>query len=291
MNRKFNWHEQIWFTWIAILLALPAVSCNGQDFGVLQPTPKDLCKCLPIEPDIADYRHLAKHVPIPNIAAQEVSVEIILTWSQDPVIPPDAPRTGRELEVFHIASAFLQNASVNAVDCDVVMEISQIADKSSSMTTSQSTALTLAFCKNAKVSLKNLKFAPSSWRVGGITGSCDQVRMISTETSCAAILGIWDMLSETPIIGDVRLNGQTLAEVFRRRLQNTEVLPVTAHGSVKSTRIAINVNQICSSHLNLRFIDTLRCYRQLRGCMAQCWTLTELISATQFASVSSIRTE
>ena len=132
MNRKFNWHEQIWFTWIAILLALPAVSCNGQDFGVLQPTPKDLCKCLPIEPDIADYRHLAKHVPIPNIAAQEVSVEIILTWPQDPVIPPDAPRTGRELEVFHIANAFLQNASVNAVDCDVVMEISQIADKSSS---------------------------------------------------------------------------------------------------------------------------------------------------------------
>ena len=132
MSHKFKRHEQIWFTWIAILVALPAVSCNGQDFGVLQPTPKDLCKCLPIEPDIADYRHLAKHVPIPNIAAQEVSVEIILTWSQDPVIPPDAPRTGRELEVFHIANAFLQNASVNAVDCDVVMEISQTADKSSS---------------------------------------------------------------------------------------------------------------------------------------------------------------
>lgn len=132
MSRKFKTHEQICLTCITILVCLPAVSCNGQDFGFLQPTPNNLCKCLPVEPDIADYRHLAKHVPIPNIAAQEVSVEIILTWSQDPVMPPDAPRTGRELEVFHIANAFLQNASVNAVDCDIVMEISQIADKSSS---------------------------------------------------------------------------------------------------------------------------------------------------------------
>jgi hypothetical protein len=94
-----------------------------------QPRPKDLCKCLPIEPDIADYRHLATHVPIPNIVAQEVSVEIILTWSQDPIMPPDASRTGREQEVFRIANAYLQNASVNALDCDVSIEISHTADK------------------------------------------------------------------------------------------------------------------------------------------------------------------
>lgn len=131
MDRKFKRGEQICLTCITILISLAAMGCNGQDFGFLQPMPKDLCKCLPIEPDSADYRHLAKHVPIPNIPAQEVSVDIILTWSQDPVIPPDAPRTGRELEVFHIANAFLQNASVNAVDCDVVMEIAQTADKSS----------------------------------------------------------------------------------------------------------------------------------------------------------------
>jgi hypothetical protein len=131
VNQKFKKHGQVFLTWTTILAGLAAVSCNGQDFGVLQPTPKDLCKCLPVEPDIADYRHLAKHVPISNIAAQEISVEVILTWAQDPVIPPDAPRSGRELEVFHIAQAFLQNASVNAVDCDVVMEISQTADKSS----------------------------------------------------------------------------------------------------------------------------------------------------------------
>ena len=116
---------------MTILVALSTVGCNGQDFGFLQPTPRDLCKCVPLEPDTADYRHAAKHVPIPNIVAQEVSVETILTWPQDLLIPPDAPRSGREREVFHIASAFLQNVSVNALDCDVSMEISQTADKSS----------------------------------------------------------------------------------------------------------------------------------------------------------------
>jgi hypothetical protein len=122
--------DHVHLTFFTILAVLAMMSCSGQDFGVLQPTPKDLCKCLPIEPDISDYRHLAKHVPIPNIAAQDVSVEIILTWSQDPLIPPDAPRTGRENEVFHIANAYLQNVSVNAADCDVSVEISHTLDKS-----------------------------------------------------------------------------------------------------------------------------------------------------------------
>ena len=131
MSDKLKRLEQVYLTCMTILVALATVSCNGQDFGFLQPTPEDLCKCVPLEPDIADYRHAAKHVPIPNIAAQEVSVDIVLTWPQDPFIPPDAPRMGRELDVFHIANAFLQNASVNAIDCDVSMEISQTPDKSS----------------------------------------------------------------------------------------------------------------------------------------------------------------
>jgi hypothetical protein len=110
-------------------LALLSVGCNGTNYGVLQPNPEDLCKCLPIEPDIADFRHLAKHVPIPNIAAQEIGVDTILSWTQNAFVAPDAPRTGRELQVFHVANAFLQEASVNAADCDVHFEISVTADK------------------------------------------------------------------------------------------------------------------------------------------------------------------
>jgi hypothetical protein len=109
-------------------LSLLSVGCNGS-FGVLQPTPQDLCKCLPVEPDILDFRHLAKHVPIPSIAAQEIGVDTILSWPQDTFVDPNAPRTGRELQVFHVANAFLQETSVNAADCDVHFEISMTADK------------------------------------------------------------------------------------------------------------------------------------------------------------------
>ena len=119
------------FVWVALafFISIAGASCNGSDFGVVQPSPEDLCKCLTLEPDIADFRHAAKHVPIPDIAAQEIGVDTILSWQQDTFIAPDAPRTGRELEVFHVATAFLQEASVNAVDCDVHFEISQTADK------------------------------------------------------------------------------------------------------------------------------------------------------------------
>jgi hypothetical protein len=113
----------------SVLLFLLGAGCNGGSYGILQPNPEDLCKCLPIEPDILDFRHVAKHVPIPAIAAQEIDVNTILGWTQDAFVAPAAPRTGRELEVFHLANAFLQEASVNAADCDVHFEISQTADK------------------------------------------------------------------------------------------------------------------------------------------------------------------
>ena len=112
-----------------MVLWLVSDSCTGQNYGVLQPNPEDLCKCLPIEPDIADFRHLAKHQAIPSMTPVETDVSTMLTWPQDAFVAPDAPRTGRELQVFHVASAFLQEASVNAADCDVHFEISQTADK------------------------------------------------------------------------------------------------------------------------------------------------------------------
>jgi len=114
-----------------ILSALLCGACNGGSYGIVQPNPEDLCKCLPVEPDILDFRHIAKHVPIPNIAAQEIDVTTILSWTQHDVVLPDAPRTGRELQVFHVANAFLQETSVNGADCDVHFEISMTADKNS----------------------------------------------------------------------------------------------------------------------------------------------------------------
>ena len=115
---------------ITVSLGILFFSCQGSDYGVLQPSPENLCNCLPIEPDIADYRHVAKHVAIPNIAPVEINVDTILAWPEDLIpLPPDQPRTGRELQVFHLSQAFLQEASVNAADCDIHFEISQAADK------------------------------------------------------------------------------------------------------------------------------------------------------------------
>ncbi len=131
-----NTAESLWFRRLghgallcfAAVVAVLSFSCSAaNNLGTIEP--KDLCNCLPVEPDIADYRHVAKHVAISNLPAIEIGVDTILGWPQDPAMPPGAPRSGRELQVFHVSHAFLQNASVNSGDCDVHFEISQIADK------------------------------------------------------------------------------------------------------------------------------------------------------------------
>ena len=113
-----------------VLLAGLALSCGSLNVGEVQPL--DLCQCTPLEPDIADYRHAEKHVPIPpnppNVPS-ETTVGMIYTWVQTDPLTFDAPRTGNELQVFHIAAAFLQEVSVNGLDCDIHLEISDTPDK------------------------------------------------------------------------------------------------------------------------------------------------------------------
>jgi hypothetical protein len=110
----------------SLVLLEVALSCGSLNVGEVQP--QDICRCTPLEPDFADYRHAEKHIPIP-IGATETTIDIIYTWAQTDPVSLDPPRTGNELKVFHIAVAFLQEASVNSVDCDIHLEISQTADK------------------------------------------------------------------------------------------------------------------------------------------------------------------
>ncbi len=110
-----------------IILVGLALSCGSINVGEVQP--QDICKCTPLEPDITDYRHAEKHVPIPTIAPTETTIDTIYTWAQTDPGSIDPPRTGVELQVFHIAVAFVQEVNVNAVDCDVHLEISQTPDK------------------------------------------------------------------------------------------------------------------------------------------------------------------
>src|SRR5205814_8895889 len=79
---------------LLVPLALTHTHCGAtSDLGTVEP--HDICSCLPIEPEIADYRHLAKHVPLPNIPAEETDVDMILSRPQGlPVLPRNAPPTG-----------------------------------------------------------------------------------------------------------------------------------------------------------------------------------------------------
>lgn len=102
------------------------MSCGGKTQSSIH---LDLCNCTPTEPVSADYRHAAKHVPIPSGQTPiQITVAEMLTWPQGASPPRDAPRSGRELQVFEIANAFLQVAYENRGDCDIHFEISDTAD-------------------------------------------------------------------------------------------------------------------------------------------------------------------
>lgn len=114
-----------------LLFVLLNLSC-GSFRAVSEAISKEICGCVALEPDATDYRHAAKHVPIPSGSPQEIDVATILTWPQDPIpLPSDQPRAGRELQLVNVALAFLQNVSINPGDCDIHMEISAVADKQS----------------------------------------------------------------------------------------------------------------------------------------------------------------
>ena len=63
------------------------------------------------------------------MAASEITIDTMYTWAQTDPGSLDPPRTGVELQVFHVAVAFLQEVSINSEDCDIHLEISQTADK------------------------------------------------------------------------------------------------------------------------------------------------------------------
>jgi hypothetical protein len=109
----------------SVLLAGVVLSCGSLNVGEVQP--QDICNCTPLEPDLDDYRHAEKHIPIPVMVASKITIDTLYTWPQADPGSLDPPRTGIELQVFHVAVAFLPAVHVNSADCDITLEISQIA--------------------------------------------------------------------------------------------------------------------------------------------------------------------
>jgi len=105
----------------AAILVLVAVSCGGGG---------DICNCTPLTPVSQQYRSAAKHMPLPSIPPQEITVSAMLQWPQNPNPAFHAPRTGRELQLFLIRRAFLQNAGMDRGDCDLHFSVSDTPDKS-----------------------------------------------------------------------------------------------------------------------------------------------------------------
>jgi len=115
----------------AAIFIVVAVSCGGDASRTQsqQNTATNLCACQPTETPSEDYRHDAKHVPIPTGTAQEITAADVIAWQQEDAPAADAPRTGRELQLFHIAHAYLQVVYLNTGDCDIHVEVSDTADK------------------------------------------------------------------------------------------------------------------------------------------------------------------
>ena len=106
-------------------LLLFAWSCGG----VHKETQSDPCDCMPTAPESSDYRTAAKHVDLPQTPPAEITVNDVLKFPQGPAPAADAPRSGRELQLFHIGNAFAQVVWLNPSDCDIHVELSATADK------------------------------------------------------------------------------------------------------------------------------------------------------------------
>ncbi len=89
----------------------------------------DVCDCRPRDEKPTDYRFAAKHIPLPDMQPQSISVQDMLSWDQSSNPRNDAPRTGRELQLVTIPRAYVQFAWAYRGDCDIHIEISATPDK------------------------------------------------------------------------------------------------------------------------------------------------------------------
>jgi hypothetical protein len=88
-----------------------------------------ICHCTGTMTEGDDYRHDAKHVLMPTDPPQEITVATMLSWETPPQPAFRAGRTGRELQNFHIARAYLWFVWLTGGDCDIHMEIADVPDR------------------------------------------------------------------------------------------------------------------------------------------------------------------
>lgn len=120
----------------AALFIAFAISCGGGGGGAgsttaadANPVNQDICNCAPSETADQDYRHDAKHVGLTSTTGAEITVADMLAWPVGTAPASDAPRSGRETQMFFIKHAYAQFVNIVGVDCDIHVEVSDTPDK------------------------------------------------------------------------------------------------------------------------------------------------------------------
>jgi hypothetical protein len=135
-------NSQRWSLAAAVMALFVALSCGGGSYhssstSPTSPTPgapvtntsnDSICNCTPSGPDSTDYRHAAKHVGLSGSSGAEINVATMMSWGTPPDPPADAPRSGRELQMFHITRAYMHFVWLVGSDCDIHVEIADSPD-------------------------------------------------------------------------------------------------------------------------------------------------------------------
>ncbi len=104
----------------AAVLLLVGESCGSGS--------ENICNCTPDRPESSDFRHAEKHVPLPPMAPIETTVSAMIAWPKISVTD-SSPRTGRELQLYHIANTYVQAVWLYPGDCDIHVEIADTTSK------------------------------------------------------------------------------------------------------------------------------------------------------------------
>jgi hypothetical protein len=111
----------------ALAFIFGLISCAGTGERV-ENDPEDLCACTPKEDADESFRRAVKDQPLPDLTPQDIDVATMLEWPQEPVPAADAPREGRELQMFRLPRAFLHAVFVVRGDCDLKFEVADTPD-------------------------------------------------------------------------------------------------------------------------------------------------------------------
>jgi hypothetical protein len=140
LNDAFRKPKRILSSILGIAALSFVQSCGGGN---------SICNCTPTATTAQDFRYAEKHVPLPQIAPLETTVAQILAWPPGPDPTNTTPRVGRELTLYQIPTAYLQNARLISFDCDMHLEISDTADKTAARVIVE-TPIDSEYCDNRK---------------------------------------------------------------------------------------------------------------------------------------------